>query len=415
LARCAAWGEEPPPKNEGVEQRVRSEAVAAVHGHAGHLASGVQARDVGLPVHVGLHPAHDVVVARLDVDRLLGDVHAGEVAAHVHDLPQCLVDALARHDGDVESHGAVGEAPALVDLGLLGARDYVARGELELVRRVLLHEALALGVVQVSAFAARALGDQKAVALERGGVVLHHLHVHERRTRTVGERDAVASADEGVGGGVVDLAVATGRQDHCLGAEQLGLAVAHVARDHAGYLAVLVGHESGVEPLLVAEHLVVLEKLLVEHVEDRLAGDVRHVVGAGGRGAAEGAGAELALLVAVEGHAEVLEIEDLLGRGLAHDLDGVLVTQVVRALDGVERVRLPAVLGIQRRVDAALRRVGVRADWVDLGEDAHGGPRLGGGQCRSLSGEACSYYKNVVGGHGAAILCKEPCGLALSS
>src|SRR3569833_3040245 len=47
-----------------------------------------------------------------------------------------------------------------------------ARGQLHLVRRVLLHEALAGGVVEVGALAARALGDQQAVALERGGVVL---------------------------------------------------------------------------------------------------------------------------------------------------------------------------------------------------------------------------------------------------
>ena len=39
--------------------------------------------------------AHHVVVAGLDVDRLAGDVHAGEVAAHVHDLAQRLEDARA--------------------------------------------------------------------------------------------------------------------------------------------------------------------------------------------------------------------------------------------------------------------------------------------------------------------------------
>ena len=109
-----------------------------------------------------LTPPIDVVVAGLDVDRLARDVDAGEVAADVHDLAQRLVDALARHDRDVERDRAVGEAAALVDLGLLGARDDVARGQLHLVGRVLLHEALALRVVEVRALAARALGDQQA-------------------------------------------------------------------------------------------------------------------------------------------------------------------------------------------------------------------------------------------------------------
>ena len=282
------------------------------------------------------------MVARLDVDRLLGDVDPGEVAADEDDLAQRLVDPLLRDHGDVERDGAVGEAAALVDLGLLGARDDVARGELHLVRRVRLHEALALGVEQVRALAAGALGDQKALARQRRRVVLDHLHVHQRRPGAVGHRDPVAGADQGVGGRLPGLAVAAGGEDHVLGLEQLHRAVADVAQDRADAVAVVVERERGGEVLLVAvDRVGVLHQLLVEHVHDRLAGDVGDVVGARLRGAAEGAGAELALLVAVEGDAEMLEVQDLL-RGLAaHDRDRVLVAEVVGALDRVERVRLP--------------------------------------------------------------------------
>ena len=60
-------------------------------------------------------------------------------------------------------------------------------------------------------------------------------------------------------------------------------------------LALVVLHERGDEPLLVAvDLLVVLHQLLVEHVQQRLAGDVGDVVGARGGGAAEGARAERA-------------------------------------------------------------------------------------------------------------------------
>ena len=61
---------------------------------------------------------------------------------------------------------------------------------------VLLHEALAVGVEQVGALAARALGDQEAVLDQRRRVVLDHLHVHQRRADAVGLRDAVAGADQ---------------------------------------------------------------------------------------------------------------------------------------------------------------------------------------------------------------------------
>ena len=239
-------------EDQRVEQRVGAEPVAAVDRDAGGLAGRVEAGDVGAAVDVGLDAAHRVVVAGLDVDRFAGDVDAGEVAADEDDLAQRLVDALFRHDGDVEGDGAVGEAAALVDLGLLGAGDDVARGELHLVRRVALHEALALGVEQVGALAAGALGDQEALARQRRRVVLDHLHVHQLRPDPVGHRDPVAGADQRVGGRLPDLAVAAAGEDHRLGLEELHRAVGDVAGDDAAALAVLVDRQRGAEPLLVA-------------------------------------------------------------------------------------------------------------------------------------------------------------------
>ena len=124
------------------------------------------------------------------------------------------------------------DAAALEDLGLLGARDDVARGELHLVGRVLLHEALALGVQQHRALAARALGDQEAVLDERRRVVLDHLHVHQRRADPVGLGDPVAGHDQSVGRRAVDLPGAAAGEDHVLRVECLHPPRADVARDH---------------------------------------------------------------------------------------------------------------------------------------------------------------------------------------
>ena len=62
------------------------------------------------------------------------------------------------------------------------------------------------------------------------------------------------------------------------------------------------------------------------------------------RVAAERALVDGAVLVAVEGHAEVLELDHHLGRHAAHELDRVLVAQPVGALDRVVHVPVPAVL-----------------------------------------------------------------------
>src|SRR4051794_25375640 len=391
-------------EDQRVEQRVGAQQVAAVDRDAGHLAGRVEAGDRRLAPHAGLDAPHDVVAAGLDVDRLTRDVHAREVAPDVDDLAQRLERALARDLGDVQRHGAVGEAAALVDLGLLGARDDVARGQLELVGRVALHEALALGVVEVRTLAARALGDQDPVARQRGRVVLDHLHVHQRGADAVGLGDPVAGADERVGGRLEALAGAAGGEDHRLGGEQLHRAVADVAGDRATAIAGLVLHERGDEPLLVAvDGPVVLHQLLVEDMQQRLAGDVSDVVGARRGGAAERARAELALGTAVEGDALVLEPQHLARGLLAHDLDRVLVAEVVGALDRVERVRLPRVVGVERGVDAARGRVGVRSNRVDLAHDRDRGSRARGGECGALAGESGADDEYVVYGHGGRV------------
>jgi len=339
------------------------------------------------------------VLAGADQDRLLGDVHAGEVLADVDDLAQRLVDALARDDGDVEvdARPVLAGAAALVDLGLLGARDHVARGEVQLVRRVLLHEAVAVGVEEVRPFPARALGDQEAVLEQGGRVVLDHLHVHQRRADVVGLRDPVGGADQRVGRRLVALAGAAGGEDHVLGGERLDGARADVPRDAAGAGALVVDEQRGGEPLLVAvDGLVVLHELLVEHVQDRLAGDVGDVGRALDRGAAERAQVELAVVVAVEGDPDVLEVHDLVGRLGAHDLDRVLVAEEVRALDGVVGVRAPVVGDRDGGVDAAGRGDGVRADRMHLGEDRHRHAGVGGRDGRALAGEPRSDDEDVV-------------------
>jgi hypothetical protein len=255
------------------------------------------------------------------------------------------------------------------------------------------------GVEELRALAAGALGDEQPEPRQRGWVILNHLHVHERRPDAIGHGDPVAGADEGVRGRVVDLAVAAGDKDHRLGGERLHGAVPDVAGHGAGDAAILVLHQRGREPLLVPVDLLVLHQLLVENMQDRLAGDVGHVVGARGGGAAESALAEPAFLVSVEGHAEVLQVENLAGSLAAHDLDCVLVAQVVRALDRVERMRLPRVLRVERRVYPTLCRVRMGPDRVDLGDDPHRRALPRRGEGGALTGKAGSYDEDVVLGH----------------
>ena len=137
---------------------------------------------------------------------------------------------------------------------------------------------------------------------------------------------------------------------------------------------------------LVEELDVVLDAVLVQGLQDHVAGAVGRVAGPAHRRLAVVAGvpAEPALVDAafggpVERHPHLLEVEHRVDGFLAHDLDGVLVGEVVATLDGVEGVPLPVVLFDvgQRRAHPALRRTGVAARRVQLGQHSSAGPRPG--------------------------------------
>ena len=134
----------------------------------------------------------------------------------------------------------------------------------------------------------------------------------------------------------------------------------------------------------IEEVHVLLDALLVERLQNHVAGAVGGKAGAAHGAfaevagvAAEGALVNLAFGRAVEGQAHVLQVVDHLNRLAAHDLYCILVTQVVAALDRVEDVPLPVVfLNVAKRsADAALGRARMRAGGVELGQDGHIGSR----------------------------------------
>ena len=73
---------------------------------------------------------------------------------------------------------------------------------------------------------------------------------------------------------------------------------------------------------------------------------------------------DLAVGGAVEGQSHVLQLINRGNRLLAHELDRVLVAQVVAAFDGIEGVPLGAIrfFAAQRGADAPLGGAGVRPD-----------------------------------------------------
>src|SRR4029077_16951321 len=121
-------------------------------------------------------------------------------------------------------------------------------------------------------------------------------------------------------------------------ADRLEAAIQEVPADDALAAPVVLDELPG-EVLLVHRD-VPLDELLVEHLDQHGAGDVRGVDRAGRAGCTERALRELAVVAPREECAPVLQLVDVPRSLAGEDLDRVLVTEIVGALDRVEGVDL---------------------------------------------------------------------------
>ncbi len=228
----------------------------------------------------------------------------------------------------------------------------------------------------------------------------------------VGQRHPVAGQGLGVRGDLEHPAVAAGREEDRLGAQRVQLAVHDPVGHDAGRASpvaeVLAARGVGQQVddvVLVVEADAGLDAVLVERLQDHVAGPVGREAGAldgplpeFAGVAAEPALVDLALGRPVEGQAHVLELDHRLDRLAGQDLGRVLVDEVVAALDGVEHVPLPVVLleVAEGGTHAALGGARVGAGRVELGQDGGVDPGLGQLEGRPQAGAAGPDDQGVV-------------------
>lgn len=337
--------------DDGLDQRVGRQAVAAVKAGARAFADGIQAADRRLAVGVDLDAATQVVGRGSDRDVVAGDVDAKAetVLINVGEMALGLLGVLV---GDVEIDMIVAVE---LHLAVDGARHDVARSERE-PRVILVHELLAAEVAEHGAISAHGLGDEerRAVAgmIEGRGMELDELHVLHCALGAVDHRDAVAGGDEGVGRGGVDGATAAGGHQCRLGQERVDTSV---GRQHVGAIAGDVGRAAGdnLAQMVLGDDLdgkVVFKDVDVgtgaDSLDEALLYLISRVVGmvenAELRVTALAVEVKVAVLLLVKIHAPLDELPDL-SRGLGDNLaDGLGVAQIVagnhRVLDMLVKV-----------------------------------------------------------------------------
>ena len=169
--------------------------------------------------------AHRVMRRRRDVHRVARDVEQLMVEELLVHAGQPLADVVTPAVAHVEQDAPALRASAGQDLAVVRVGHAVPRGELEALRVVARHEALAERVPQDPALAADGLRYERARELLRPRhprrVELHHLHVPQLAARAQREREAVAVVLVATGGAAPeDPRVATRGKDDRVGVDR---------------------------------------------------------------------------------------------------------------------------------------------------------------------------------------------------
>ena len=361
--------------------------------------------DGALAVAVDLDAAALVVGRRADGYHVARDVDANAETLGV-DGGEALDEVLLAYATGVEVEVVLtAELHLIVD----SAGHDVARCQTQ-TAVVLLHELLAVAVLQYGSCAAHGLGDEEGGLLggvvQRSGMELHKLQVAEHAAGTVHHSHTVASGNDGSGGGRVDVAHAAGGQEGHLG--QVGVNAVGVAVEGIDAVALDVGRVlrhtltqvvlgddvDGELPLLDFD-IGVRTGGLEQAALYLLAGVVLVVQDAELRVSAFTMQVELvAFAVKVEVNAVLHQLADAVG-GLADGhLHHLAVTDAVAGHQGVVDMLVETVRVVHHRSDAALGIARAAFAGVTFGEDAHLAVR-GHLEGETEAGDTRAYHKKI--------------------
>ena len=290
-----------------------------------------------LAVIIAGDATHIIVNRRTDRQRLACQVDTCENLAAFGNAGQALCQHFGINMIEVEVDMVLirANATAFADFHCHRARHHVTRGKVLCRRGIAFHKTLPFGIGQIAALAPRAFGNQHASAVNTRWVELNKFKVLQRKASAQHHAPAIARAGVRRCGGEIGTAIAARCQNDGLRAEAMDAAIFHAHGNDATAGAVF--HDEVKREIFDVEIRIVLQRLLVERMEHRVAGPVRRGAGALHwrasahilHMAAERTLINRPIVIAAERHARVLKLIHRRRRFTHHIFNGVLVAQPV--------------------------------------------------------------------------------------
>lgn len=422
-------------EDDKIQKRVGTETVGAVDRNASSLTASEQTRNnlvvtslvdgEDLTSVASGDTTHVVVDGGEHRNRLGADVDTSENTSSLRNTRQALSENLSGQVAELEVDVVLllTNTAALANLHRHGTRDDVTGGKILGGGSVALHEALTLGVEEVTTLTTGTLGDQAASAVDTSGVELDELEILVGETSAGNHGHAVTSASVRRRAAEVSTSVATGSQDSVVGKESVQSTILLVVGKDTAALAVLHNQVKGEELDEVVG--VVAQRLAVQSVQEGVAGSVGSGAGAvslATLAVVAGLATESTLVATVsvssatldcrraqgylhlaivgtrEGAAVVLKLVNRVGSLAGHVVDSILVTEPIGALDGIVHVASPVIWVhvAESGVDATLSSDRVRTGREELGDTGGVEASLSQTECGTKTGTTGTDHNGIV-------------------
>jgi hypothetical protein len=217
---------------------------------------------------------HVVVDGGKDRNGLLGDIDTGENTSGLRDTRETLSKNVSGKVAKLEEDVVLisTNTAAVTDFHGHGTGDDVTRSQILSSRGITLHEALTLGVEEVTTLTTSTLSNQAAGTVDTSGVELDELKILVGKTSTSDHGHTVTGTGVGGSAAEVGTAVTTGGENGVVGEEAVQGTIFLIVGEDTTALAIL--HDQVESEVLDEVVGVVAERLAVESVEKSVAGTI---------------------------------------------------------------------------------------------------------------------------------------------
>ena len=352
-------------KHHQIQQGITTQTIRPMNRNAGHFTHGKQSLNhlvitllvLGdcLSVYIGRNSPHHVMTGRDDWNRFLDRVHMRKGTGQFKDSRkfgvQCFFTQMVQFQQYMIPFRT--NTPPAENFQHHGSGYHIPTRQVLGIGSIAFHETFTIFIDQVTTLTAASFSNEYSGPMDTGRMKLPHFNILNREASSQRHTNTVTGIDQGIGGRGINTTGTTSGKYRRLGFDVNRFAGLHADGDDTNNSTVLVFDDIRSKPF-IEETGIVFQVALIEGMQKRMSGSVSSGAGTCSLSAlavilglpTKGTLVDTAIFITGKRQPHMLQFEHCLRTFTAHVFDSILVTDIVRPLDGVIHMPAPVIIRI---------------------------------------------------------------------